>query len=350
MKQAVKRKKGDIPAYTDSKATARKSVEGELAHIAGLERVKSRDPVHHLIEQSRNLFDVLGRANAEKMMGDGRNSFNAVDKMSGNDKAIGSESEKTKRLGENEYDTESDTVSEGEQNSDFYKRFSEIAFTKGKLLCSVEQGGGKMMMASCIRRSIDQSPPSDARQTEVRKHGATQMGVPDNRSKLTYHRYTRGALSLVVDTAQNLTRTLQVFERMAEGDIADRLGLPEIDTAYRMYPFLTTTQEKTKLESYREELRSLDNTDSKRRTALNFGINRLNTIISHKNRMRQDFYFGLRKLLEDSRRAAELFSQPAVEDEILQDVLEGVAVGDDEDGVNNETKRKRKNRNENRTD
>jgi len=295
---SYRKKKRTAPVGAGSAALARKSVEGELARIAGLEKVKSRDPVHHLIEQSRNLFDVLGRANAEQLTGDGRESLDSVKKE------------------QNESDVETDSKHDGE----FYRRFSETAFTKGKLLCAVEQGGGKTMLTSCIKRSIDQSPPVDTRQTEVRNFGATRMRVPDNRAKLAYHQYTRGALSLVVDTAQNLTRTLEVFERMVSGDVDDRLGMPDIDTAYRIFPFLSTEKERAKLESYREELRSADASDKGKQAALNFGINRLNTIISHKNRMRQDFYFELRKVLDNSRRAAELFSQPAIEEEIISEL------------------------------
>ena len=335
---ALKKKDKRTETALHAADSPRRSVEAELARIAGLERVPSRDPVHHLIEHSRNLFDLLGRVNAEKMMDPERDSFEVVNKE------LNESAAKEKRRQTNESGVSNNlSGSEGEtakgsraEEGEFYRRFSETAFSKGKLLCAVEQGGGKTMLTSCIRRTIDQSPLTDSRQSEVREHGATQMRVPDSRASMSYHRFTRGALSLVVDTAQNLTRTLEVMERMASGDIDDRLGLPDIDTAYRMYPFLNTQPEKLKLESYREQLRKLPDGDKKR--ALEYGTNRLNTIIAHKNRMRIDFLFQLRKILEDSRRAAELFSSPTIEAEIIEELLAGVA--EDVDGDDDKKKKK----------
>ena len=81
MQQQIERKKKkNQPQRSGHVSRERKSVAGELAHIAGIERVPSRDPVHHLIEHSRSMFDMLGRVNAEKMMGDDRSSFDAVNK------------------------------------------------------------------------------------------------------------------------------------------------------------------------------------------------------------------------------------------------------------------------------
>ena len=309
---------------------ARRAVEAELACIAGLERVPSRDPVHHLMEHSRGLFDLLGRVNAERMADPERERFDVVNKE------LSESGAKDKRQQELDVGVSKDAEGGGKEaekdgdagDSGLYRRFSETAFTKGKLLCAVGQDGGKLMLTSCIKRTIDQSPLTDSRQSGVRKYGATQMRVPDSRASLSYHRFTRGALSLVVQTAQNVTRTLEVFERLATGDIDDRLGLPEIDTAYRMYPFLNTQAEKQKLESYRQQLGGPITGDKKR--ALEYGINRLNTIIAHKNRMRINFLFELRKILADTRRAAELFSQPSVEEEILEELMIGEQ-GEDDD-------------------
>ena len=331
MRQTPRRDKKDgVKSASQVGATGmRHSVEAELSSIAGLERVPSRDPIHHLIEHSRELFDLIGRVNAEKMQDPQRErDFDAVNKERG-----GLESKKPRSVPvQNGISGEADSISSNETEAnaqasgaapggEFYRRFSETAFSKGRLICAVEQNGGKTMMTSCIKRSIDQSPPSDSRQTEVRHSGATRMNVPDSRSKLSYHRYTRGALELVVDTAQNLTRTLQVFERMATGDIDDRLGLEEIDTAYRMYPFLNTRREKESLARYKEELKTLPEGSGEKKAALEFGINRLNSMISHKNRMRNDFYFQLRKILDNSKRAQELFSMPETEEEIVSELL-----------------------------
>jgi len=346
------KKKKEQPARSGYASEARKNVAGDLAHIAGIERVKSRDPVHHLIEHSRDMFDLLGRVNAEKMMNDGRTSFDAVTKelnAAGTfDKEKQPEKSKTEK---NDFGlpglpgSEKETENAG-PGGDFYKRFSEIAFSKGRLLCAVGQGGGETMMASCIRRTIDQSPPSDSRQTEVRKHGATKMRVPDSRASLSYHQYTRSALSLVVNTAQNMTKTLEIFERLASNDIDSRLGLPDIDTAYRMYPFLNTQKEKEKINSYREELRIMEKSPGAQNTggkkaALESGINRLNTIIAHKNRMRINFLFELRKILADSRRAEELFSQQTVEEEIVKKLTEAEGIDDGENGEDSEKHRER---------
>ena len=324
-KEVVRKKDKRYETAVRGEARPRRGVEAELAQIAGIERVPSRDPVHHLMEHSRGLFDLLGRVNAEKMMDPEKTNFDAVNKelnasgtQTKSDEAASTDGGKENEEGE------------GVSESDLYRRFSETAFTKGKMMCAVQQGGEKLMMTSCIRRTIDQSPPSDSRQTEVRKYDATRMRVPDSRAALSYHRFTRGALSLVVQTAQNVTKTLETMERMACGDVDDRLGLPEIDTAYRMYPFLNMQPEKQKLASYREELRSLPDGEKKR--ALEYGINRLNTIIAQKNRMRINFLFELRKILADTRRAADLFSQPAVEAEIIEDLMLGAEDdGDDED-------------------
>ena len=339
---AKKKNKRNVAAAREE-SRPRRSVEAELAQIAGLEKASSRDPVHHLIEHSRGMFDLLGRVNAEKMMDPERDSFDAVNKELSDSGAKGKheqalEDSRSKSGGGSENDTQEDG---GMETGEFYRRFSETAFTKGKLMCAVEQGGGKMMLTSCIRRTVDQSPPTDSRQSDVRERGATRMRVPDSRASLSYHKFTRGALSLVVETAQNLTKTLETMERMASGDVDDRLGLPDIDTASRMYPFLNTRPEKQKLESYREQLRGLPDGDKKR--ALEYGINRLNTIIDHKNRMRVNFLFELRKLLDDSRRAAELFSQPAVGEEILENLLKG-AEGDPDDEKGNEEVRSEKRR------
>lgn len=326
--QALQKKKTRL---VNPRAGEKRTVEGELAHIAGLERVPSRDPVHHLIEHSRSMFDMLGRVNAEKMADPDKMEFDAVNQAL-NESGAQKKSEKLvmdEGIEKDASGKNKDEAEGGEQRPDgaFYKKFSEVAFNKGKLLTAVGEGGGKTMMASCIRQTIDQSPPVDARQTKVRDKGATQMRIPDSRASLSYHRYTRGALNLVVDTAQNLTRTLMVLERMAQGEVDDRLGIPDIDTAYRMYPFLNTKPDIAKLEAYRAELRGLPDGEKKR--ALEYGVNRLNSMISHKKRMRQDFLVSLRKMLADSRRAEEIFSQPKVEEDIVKELMETEADGED---------------------
>ena len=288
---------------------ARRSVEAELAQIAGLELAVSRNPVHHLIEHSRSLFDAIGKNNAEKMS---------------------TEKSREKKDGE-EVNTDKDKDKETEEDNGFYKRFSEIAFTKGKMLCAVEQNGGKVMMTSCIKRTIDQSPHDDSRQGKVRESGATRINLPDSRAKLSYHRYTRAALELVVDTAQNLTRTLALYERMAAGEADGRLGLPEIDTAYRMYPFLNINREKEKLAKYKEEMKSLPE-DSAKKSALNFGVNKLNSVIAHKNHARREFYVQLRKIIANAEAAAKLFSSPETEEEIVEDILKSAGIGEDGGG------------------
>ena len=322
---------------------ARRSVEADLSQLAGLERVPSRDPVHHLIEHSRDLFDLIGKSCAEKMYNPERSQgFDAVNKERNASLSRGVRNNPIRNGVTEEAGLSSGTekTNGGEAGVDlfsaqaggeFYRRFAETAFSKGKLICAVEQNGGKTMMTSCIRRSIDQSPPSDSRQTEVRRHGATRMAVPDSRAKLSYHRFTRGALELVVDTAQNLSRTLQVYERMAQGEVDDRLGLPEIDTAYRMYPFLNIRGEQEKIGKYREELKALPEGAGEKKAALEYGINRLNSMISHKNRMRKDFYVELRKILDNSRKAEELFSMPGIEEEIVTELL-GMDAEDGDDG------------------
>ena len=113
----------------------------------------------------------------------------------------------------------------------------------------------------------------------------------------------------------------------------DRLGIGEIDTAFRMYPFLNIKGEKQQLERYKEELKSLPEGSGKRKEALLFGINRLNSMIAHKTRMRNDFYFQLGKALDNSTRAAELFSMPGIEDEIVEELLaiDGDGEGDEDE-------------------
>ena len=329
-------KKGGVKAAPEIGASgARRSVESELAGIAGLERVTGRDPIHHLIEHSRELFDIIGKKNAEKMYDTvrGQDSGPVGEGFGGSIlKGLGDsllngifgkpeENGVTEKAPQNSgADKQGESSPEARAQDGFYRRFSETAFSKGRLLCAVEQGGGKTMMTSCIKRSIDQSPPTDSRQSEAPRPGAANMRVPDSRAGLRYHRYTRGALELVVDTAQNLTRTLQVFQRLACGELDDRLGLPEIDTAYRMYPFLNTRREKESLERYKEELKSLP-AGSERKAALEFGVKRLNSMISHKERMRNDFYFQLGKILDNSKRAEELFSMPETEEEIVRELM-----------------------------
>lgn len=192
------------------------------------------------------------------------------------------------------------------------QRFSDVAFRRGNLAGSILQGTGKMMMVSCIRRTMNPRRPMPH---DALTPGTKRLPVKgEDPDALTFTRdLVRGAVSIVVDTIHDSRRTLNT---MAE---TIRDGGPGAAQLYTMYPFLDDSPERELREQCLAALAEAHDED--RRAALQSALVHAEAAIESKDRMRVDFLACLRRMSAQAKAAEEEFEAPGFEESLTQAVL-----------------------------
>jgi len=320
-------------------------IENELALAAGTSMIKSRDPVYHITESFKTVFDLTGRTSAEQYAGK-----NIVPFQEGNAEQLGRENAlqntsyeegNTEMIfgepgisPENTLWTANKKYGEQGVEGEFYHRFARTAFNKGNLASAVLQNGGKTMFVSCLRRALGQSLPNNFKQTTLFSTSSVNVPVPNFPGRVVFNRYAQSAVGLVIDSICGATRTLELFERFASDDSESQLEGSEINTMRIIYPFLSISQEEKMQEEYQKkmyELTEAEKTAAGDRDQLNriaaqkavvgAGLTKISALIAKKRQMRRDFLSEIVSLLENARNAEKIFSAPSFVEEVVEELL-----------------------------
>ena len=304
--QTKKQKKLPRPAPP----RAEKEVRAQLAQAAGETAFARKDPISYVTESFYQSFDRLGARRAAERLPNREEEFptasEAWDAPWGEDFAEGT------------YRGEKAKV-QPEMAAPLQK-FSETAFQRGKLSASVLRGTGKMMLVSCLKRTVGQSDLERSEEQDRFQSGLQQRNVPGHSPDSVL--FTRGvaqsAVGLVVDTLRDARRLVQSMEALANGAGEVRGGV-EGSTLRAMYPFLDDSRERALLAEYSGRLRVSD--DAGERAVLQNALVHTHALMEKKAQMKTEFINKLRLV---SDRAAETLAEleaPGAAEEIAAAVL-----------------------------
>ena len=299
------KRKTDAP---QARGPMEKTLRRQMAWAAGTEQFQHRDPLYHVTENFQQTFDAMGRRHAaqlgEKAQGEGENQQQPV------------------RTGDLPDPTSARSFYErsNPQDQDMLRRFSETAFQRGTLSGAVLQGTGKMMLFSCLKKTVGQSQPTRWQQNKLFEKGSPIRNVPGHSpDKVVFNRgFTDSAVGLVVDTLRDARRTVEDMQSLAEGK--SEMGQAGGDTLRTMYPFLDDSRERELLEQYRTQLKGTQ--DVREKKALQSAIARMEALIDKKAQMKLEFTNKLRFLSDRANEALEAFSQPGFSAELDQALRE----------------------------
>ncbi len=299
------KRKTDAP---QARGPMEQTLRRQMAWAAGTEQFQHRDPLYHVTENFQQTFDAMGRRHAaqlgEKAQGEGENQQQPV------------------QTGDLPDPTSARSFYErsNPQDQDMLRRFSETAFQRGTLSGAVLQGTGKMMLFSCLKKTVGQSQPTRWQQNKLFEKGSPIRNVPGHSpDKVVFNRgFTDSAVGLVVDTLRDARRTVEDMQSLAEGK--SEMGQAGGDTLRTMYPFLDDSRERELLEQYRTQLKGTQ--DVREKKALQSAIARMEALIDKKAQMKLEFTNKLRFLSDRANEALEAFSQPGFSAELDQALRE----------------------------
>ena len=282
----------------------------QMAWAAGTEYFQHRDPLYHVTESFQQSFDAMGRRHAAQLGGETKEESRPP-------------GEETAREGEEVPDpTSARSFYERDrpEEQDMLRRFSETAFQRGTMSGAVLQGTGKMMLFSCLKKTVGQSQPDKWQQRKLFEHASPIRNVPGHSpDKVTFNRgFTNSAVGLVVDTLRDARRTVEDMRDLALGK--SEMGQAGADTLRTMYPFLDDSRERELLEQYRDQLRQAGNAQEK--AALQSAIGRMEALVGKKAQMKLEFINKLRFISDRASEALEVFEEPGFTQELDQALRE----------------------------
>lgn len=290
--QIKRRQKAPAPPVTDA------AVRAQLAWAAGAQQFEHRDPLYHVTESFQQTFDWIGKQHAQRLGQQGSGGFSPAETPEEGQPA---REERQSR----------DTSAQGfyqakdEQRQQALGRFSETAFQRGNLAGAVIQGTGKMMLVSCLKRTVGQSQPQKEQQKKLFEGASQRRNVPGHSpDQVIFNRgFAHSAVGLVVDTLRDARRTVDSMADLAQGKSEMGCG-SGADTLRTMYPFLDDSRERSLLEQYRQQLAQAG--DAGEKQVLQNALARTRSLIDKKAQMKQEFIQKLRFL---SDRATEALAE-----------------------------------------
>lgn len=321
------KKKASLNAATAPQKRDR-AIRGQLAAAAGAQWAQNRDPLYHITEDFQKTFDLMGRRRAERygIIQETRGLGNiapGITNSAGQKSGEGREGpEAAQNAGEGERlsrAAEMDRMVEpaGDPgNRMFLSRFSEIAFQRGTMAAAVLRGTGKMMLFSCLKRTVGQSQPRNLRQRMLFEGASVRRNVagrtPDqavfNRGAID------GAVGLVVDALQDARQTVESLSELAGGKNVLKPG-SGAETLQKMYPFLTDERDRALLADYKAQLKTAG--DPGDQALLEHAVIKTQALITRKKYMKERFITALRQVTDSATSALMEFSQPGFSDEMF---------------------------------
>ena len=297
-------------------AQTKQSAEERLAWAAGTEQFRHRDPLYHVTESFQQTFDRIGREHAKFAAGgfeeDPRAEQEEQEKAEGEQDRR--EQTNPRQGGETAQRPGTERLWTGNVPSAL-TRFSETAFQRGALSASVLNGTGKMMLVSCLRRTVGESGPKRLQEQTLLGTGSQLRNIPGSSpDQMVFNRsFAKGALGIVVDTLRDARRVVNSMAEMAQG--TGELYSPDSTTMRTMYPFLDDSRDRVLEAEYRRQL--ADCTDEREKPVLQNALVQTLSLRAKKAQMKNEFINKLRFL---SDRATETLSEletPGTLDELV---------------------------------
>ena len=312
----VKRRQAQaaVPPVTE-KATRR-----QLAWAAGSEFFSHRDPLYHITEDFRQTFDEIGRRHAAALAGESAGGFTRTEQAAQPpqwaEQQTGPVRDAQKPNPTNAKDLYQMRWSD---NQDMVRRFSETAFQRGTLAGAVMAGTGKMMLVSCLKRTVGQSQPVREQQRRLFEGGSQQRVIPGHGpDSVVFNRgFADSAVGLVVDTLADARQMVESMADLAAGK-SDMGAGGGAQALRRMYPFLDDSRERALAGQYSARLR--ESGDDGERQLLQNAYVRVQAMIGKKAQMRNEFINKLRLIADRATEALTLFEAPSFTDELVQAV------------------------------
>jgi hypothetical protein len=295
-------------------AAPKRTVEEGLAWAAGTEQFQHRDPLYHVTESFQQTFDRIGKSHARALVG----GFTQEEQQpqENGEETVGERKQPRQ-------DAKAAPESGGKRlrrgnAPETLTRFSDMAFQRGAMSASVLNGTGKMMLVSCLKRSVGESGPKRIQQQEFLDTGSQVRNIPGRSpDQMIFNRtFAKGALGIVVDTLRDARRVVDSMADMARG--TGELEADESGTLRTMYPFLDSSRELALEAEYREKLSKC--ADEREKPVLQNGLAQARALRAKKAQMKNEFISKLRFL---SDRATETLSEleaPGALDEISASV------------------------------
>lgn len=300
------------------------AVKRQLSLAAGTEAFQNRDPTYHLTESFRQTFDLMGqqRARGEQPDLDAMRAVYMRDETPGlekfdDTKPSGEEAESTGPTGmtgfsEEFYHKTAMTSAYQPRNwgtqQRLMDRFADVTFQRGNLSAAIVRGTGKMMLFSCLNRTVGQENSKQLRERMLFQSNSSHKHIPGRREDIAVvnHGFTDSAVGLVVDVLKDARQVVDSLTAMAEG----KAGPDGLGTLQKQYPFLTDARERALLEEYQTRLTQLQGPGhEEERIILSRAREKAETIIQKKAQMKRDFLQRLRQLSHSAVTAAAMFSQ-----------------------------------------
>jgi len=289
------------------------AVRQQIAWAAGSEVFDNRDPLYHVTEDFHQTFDAIGQRHAAALSGETVGGFQPA----GLEQQAQPDQTDARQL----YQTRDPA------KQDMVRRFSETAFQRGTLSGAVMQGTGKMMLISCLKRTVGQSEPTKEQQRRLFEGSSQQRNAANHTpDTVVFNRgFACSAVGLVVDTLRDARRVVDSMANLAAGksNIGDAGGA---ETLQKMYPFLDTNREQALLAEYAACLR--DCTDPTERALLQNAQVRVQALKHKKEQMKQEFINKLRLISDRAAEALTVFEAPSLPGELAEMLAEGAAVDD----------------------
>lgn len=285
------------------------AVRGQLAWAAGTEFFQNRDPLYHVTESFQQTFDAMGQKHAMEAAGERPEWGPRPEEPD----------RRTARTGRRDGDTAdlADSRSFYEepraQDQDMVHRFSETAFQRGAMSGAVLRGTGRMMLFSCLKKTVGQSQPVKEQQRKLFGTASQLRSVPNaGTGQVMFNRgFTDSAVGLVVDTLRDARRTVTDLQELLQGGLSQtEAGSYGADTLMRMYPFLDDSRERELLAQYRAQLDGLEAAGSGEKGILQNAISRTRALIDKKSQMKNEFINKLRLIADRATEALAEFEEP----------------------------------------
>lgn len=322
MSQLRIRRPKPLPA---EKAPLERTVKQNIALAAGTEAFQYRDPLYHVTESFQMNFDAMGRRHMAGRAGEetppAGGEQTREQTPEGQEKDI---LQKDARPGQrtamgmgqedlpDPMSARSFYEMKNPEDQGMLQRFSETAFQRGTMSGAVLRGTGRMMLFSCLKKTIGQSQPRREQQRKLFDHGSQLRNVPGhNPDQIAFNRtFVDSAVGIVVDTLRDARRTVEDMQDLVDGRLSKtEFGAYGADTMRRMYPFLDDSAEKQQLDDYYARMKD-GGLGPDERGILQNAINRTHALIDKKARMRTEFMNKLRFLSDRANEALTEFEEP----------------------------------------
>lgn len=299
-----------------------KTVRRQLAWAAGSEFFDNRDPLYHVTESFQQTFDEIGRRHAAQLAGETIGGFSRTETQQE------LQENRTEMRGSAQKNGQPDPTSTKEMyqrrdpgNQDMLRRFSETAFQRGTLAGAVMAGSGKMMLVSCLKRTVGQSQPVKEQQRRLFEGASQQRNVPGHSpDAVVFNRgFADSAVGLVVDTLRDARRVVTSMVDLAQGK-SDMGAQGGAQTLRKMYPFLDDSREKQLRMQYEERMQQTENPEE--RQLLQNALVRTQALTAKKAQMRTEFINKLRLIADRANEALTLFESPGFSEELVRAVTE----------------------------